>query len=216
MYYLRARYYQPDIGRFISEDTHWNLDNMIYGDEPGNPDDVESFKIKTPDYTAIVQSLNKYAYCAGNPVSFADTDGESLIAAIILAGVAAAGALVLSGCNNNDNLRNSLKDNYYSYDDIYASTSKLQHEYSRHAADYGVFGNWNTENGELFRNAIIVQMNKVSNPILGTYRGTISVYHFYDPETGIDTMVDLEGNFIAGWKLSQEQKENLERNGNVQ
>lgn len=30
--YLRARYYDPSIGRFVSEDQHWNLDNMIYGD----------------------------------------------------------------------------------------------------------------------------------------------------------------------------------------
>ena len=33
-YYLRARYYDPSIGRFTQEDTHWNTSNMIYGDEP--------------------------------------------------------------------------------------------------------------------------------------------------------------------------------------
>jgi RHS repeat-associated protein len=33
-YYLRARYYDPTIGRFLSEDTHWNTENMIYGDKP--------------------------------------------------------------------------------------------------------------------------------------------------------------------------------------
>ena len=31
--YLRNRYYDPEIGAFISEDNHWNVDNMIYGDE---------------------------------------------------------------------------------------------------------------------------------------------------------------------------------------
>ena len=33
-YYLRARYYDPSIGRFTQEDTHWSPENCIYGDEP--------------------------------------------------------------------------------------------------------------------------------------------------------------------------------------
>jgi len=33
-YYLRARYYDPAVGRFITADTHWNVGNMIYGDDP--------------------------------------------------------------------------------------------------------------------------------------------------------------------------------------
>ena len=33
MTYLRARYYDSSIRRFISEDQFWNVDNMIYGDE---------------------------------------------------------------------------------------------------------------------------------------------------------------------------------------
>ena len=33
MTYLRARYYDSRIRRFITEDQFWNVDNMIYGDE---------------------------------------------------------------------------------------------------------------------------------------------------------------------------------------
>ena len=33
-YYLRARYYDPNIGRFTQQDTHWNTANSIYGDNP--------------------------------------------------------------------------------------------------------------------------------------------------------------------------------------
>ena len=40
--YLRARYYDPGLGRFISEDTHWNPFNMIYGDNPDEEDKLNS------------------------------------------------------------------------------------------------------------------------------------------------------------------------------
>ena len=33
-YYLRARYYDPSIGRFTQPDSHWNSANRIYGDDP--------------------------------------------------------------------------------------------------------------------------------------------------------------------------------------
>jgi hypothetical protein len=54
MYYLRARYYDPELMRFISEDT--------------NKGDV-----KDP------LSLNLYTYCKGNPITLVDIDGNSPI-----------------------------------------------------------------------------------------------------------------------------------------
>lgn len=45
LYYLRARYYAPNIGRFIQED-------VIYND-----------------------GLNLYAYCNSNPVMYSDPSG---------------------------------------------------------------------------------------------------------------------------------------------
>ena len=47
-YYLRARYYNPVIGRFTQEDTY-------YGD-----------------------GLNLYAYCANNPVGYEDPSGHQV------------------------------------------------------------------------------------------------------------------------------------------
>ena len=63
--YLRARHYQPTVGRFMSEDPHWNVGNMIYGDDPRGPLGLNTYN---PDITAIRQSGNLYAYCIQNPV----------------------------------------------------------------------------------------------------------------------------------------------------
>ncbi len=54
MYYLRARYYDPEIGRFVSEDTY-----------AGNASDS--------------LSLNRYTYCANNPIMFEDPSGNYYI-----------------------------------------------------------------------------------------------------------------------------------------
>ena len=59
-YYIKARYYDPTIGRFISEDSSW------------------SSKIKLVNETEIDDplSLNLYNYCANNPVMYFDSDGH--------------------------------------------------------------------------------------------------------------------------------------------
>jgi RHS repeat-associated protein len=70
--YLRARYYEPGTGRFIQQDSHWNTDNMIYGDNPI----ILSGSSKVPDDKAIMQSYNLYAYGVNNPILYIDPDGE--------------------------------------------------------------------------------------------------------------------------------------------
>jgi len=52
LYYLRARYYDPTTGRFISRDA--------------NPGDI-----------ADTQSMNRYEYCANNPVNLSDRSGNT-------------------------------------------------------------------------------------------------------------------------------------------
>jgi RHS repeat-associated protein len=65
--YLRARYYDPTIGRFMSPDSHWNQANMVYGDNlSGN---------SAPSITSILQSGNLYVYAMNTPIKYIDPWG---------------------------------------------------------------------------------------------------------------------------------------------
>ncbi|MFR1989325.1 MAG: RHS repeat-associated core domain-containing protein [Oscillospiraceae bacterium] len=80
-YYLRARYYDPNIGRFTQQDTHWNTANSIYGDNPQKINEREDkLGLKTysyaPQITAVMQSGNLYVYGVSNPVAYVDRDGK--------------------------------------------------------------------------------------------------------------------------------------------
>ena len=97
--YLRNRYYSPFYGRFISEDTHWNIGNMVYGDK-----EYAAGEMKVPDFSAIRQSTNLHSYCMNDPVNMLDRTGNIAIAAsaalaalgyaiVYTAGVAAVTAL---------------------------------------------------------------------------------------------------------------------------
>jgi Colicin D len=52
--------------------------------------------------------------------------------------------------------------------------------------------------------------------IVGTYRGSIAVTHYFDPITGLNVMVDVADEFIGGWRLTAAQQGHLLASGNVQ
>ena len=70
MYYLRARYYDPNIGRFTSLD--------IKEGEISNPLD-----------------MNRYVYCRNNPIKYVDPSGEAVISSAIILKLAASAAVIL-------------------------------------------------------------------------------------------------------------------------
>ena len=85
-YYMRARYYNPASGRFITEDTHWTPSNMIYGNKES--------KQRKVDVAAVLKSGNLYVYCENNPSKYKDTDGNVLTEAAI---IVAVGSSFVSG-----------------------------------------------------------------------------------------------------------------------
>jgi hypothetical protein len=84
-----------------------------------------------------------------------------------------------------------------------------------HAKEFGVLGNYNVANRDLFQRKLIEHM-KSTHACLGTYRGH-EVYYYYNPETNLNVMVNRNNNkFISGWRLSPDQITNMEHNGNIQ
>ncbi len=93
---------------------------------------------------------------------------------------------------------------------------RIQHEF-KHASDFGIQGNWNTQNGIAFENALRrhVQDANVAQ-IPGTYRGRQQVIHYVEHQTHLWVATDLQGNFVAAWRLSPIQYHYLIQNNNVQ
>ena len=84
LYYLKSRYYDPEAGRFISQDGVANLD---------------------PD---TINGLNLYAYCGNNPVMNVDPNGTVAITTILLilgisALVVGAGVAIYAGVTAYNN-----------------------------------------------------------------------------------------------------------------
>ena len=98
-YYLRARYYAPDIGRFTQQDTHWNTANMIYGDNPHKINEREdglglTMYTHVPQITAVMQSGNRYVYAINNPMAYVDPNGQIILIDDL---AFAAGVVVIAG-----------------------------------------------------------------------------------------------------------------------
>ena len=66
LYYLNARYYNPEDGRFMTEDS--------YRGEIMNP-----------------ETGHLYVYCANNPVNYVDPSGHFLVSTAVLVGVGVGG-----------------------------------------------------------------------------------------------------------------------------
>lgn len=96
---------------------------------------------------------------------------------------------------------------------LIAGPRQLQSKF-KHAADFGVTGNYNKANAAEFNAAIQQHINAAgTRSIRGIYRGD-AVTHFLDPETGLN-VISRDGTFVSGWRLNADQLANVLRDGSL-
>lgn len=79
----------------------------------------------------------------------------------------------------------------------------------KHAKDFGIIGNYDSINAEKLKSALLSHLNDPDiQTLLGTYRG-VRVIHKFNPNTGINVILDQQEKFISGWKLSPDQIKSL-------
>ncbi|WP_276308265.1 colicin D domain-containing protein, partial [Mixta theicola] len=94
-------------------------------------------------------------------------------------------------------------------DSVKFESRQLQKKF-KHTVDFNVSGNANVERLKAFEQALKRHIDHpLTHKITGKYRWNQDVYHYYNPETKLDVMTNLDGNFISGWKLSKTQIVNL-------
>ena len=112
--------------------------------------------------------------------------------------------------------RRSMNDRYVPEYGATLEDPQIQRKF-RHAPDFGVFGNPNRENFELFKDKIIEHMKDPSTISKdGTYKKIIEVVHYFNEKTGLNVMIRQNDNtFISGWKLNDQQLQNVKDRGTL-
>ena len=94
--------------------------------------------------------------------------------------------------------------------------STLQKKYNSHAADFWITANYNLQNRKLFQDRLDMHVASESTIMIEwTHRTTQKVQHFYNKDTGINVMYELDGTFVSWWKLYPSQLNDLLNNKNV-
>ena len=94
------------------------------------------------------------------------------------------------------------------------SSKQLQAKF-KHAADFGVAGNYSKANATNFSRALNQHINSSTvTKTAGTYRGN-PVTHYLDASTGLNVIVDPAGVFVSGWKLGPAQLQNVLTHGGL-
>ena len=88
-----------------------------------------------------------------------------------------------------------------------------------HSIDFGVKGNCNPRQIAKYQGVLQRHKDNLGNLVIkGTYgpeRWRIQVYHCLDPRSMVNVMFDLNGNYISGWRLSNDQYKNVITRGSL-
>jgi RHS repeat-associated protein len=91
----------------------------------------------------------------------------------------------------------------------------LQKGFTKHGADFGITGNWNTGRAVEFSRAVNQHINSPGvRAITGTYRGD-AVIHYLNPTSGLNVISDMAGNYVSGWKLGANQLKSVTTTGRL-
>ena len=97
---------------------------------------------------------------------------------------------------------------------LQTSSQQLQAKF-KHAAAFGVTGNYSKANAVQFSRAINQHVNSPGVQVIyGTYHRQ-PVIHFLDPSTRLNVIADRAGHFISGWRLNTDQIMNVLKHGGL-
>jgi hypothetical protein len=100
--------------------------------------------------------------------------------------------------------------------DINFEYDQLLAKFDKHAADFGVIGTSTRSNIARFQAAMEQHIaDPATRVIQGTYRKTIPVTHYVNPNNGLNVMKDAAGNYLSGWKLNPTQLMNVLTSGSL-
>lgn len=179
---------------------------------------------------ATLNTLKEYQYLNGTKIILKDSNLE---VRVVLTGgklmIKVGDALEpLKGMTEEGFLKfiNSVKDGtgktkvdkwwkfYTSRDKIILREGNLQHEF-KHASDFGITGNLNKSNSDLFYNTLQSHVRNKSNIVYkAKYRGEKRLF-YYDSVTVNVVFTDYNNILKGAWKFSQDQINYMKAGGNV-
>ena len=131
---------------------------------------------------------------------------------IISRSVIGSNTVLQKNLNNNNNRGPNSIIEYISELGCRIDHRQLQRKF-KHASDFNVLGNYNKENCLLFRDKIIAHMKNPNTKLIdGTFKGQ-EVTMYFNEGTRLNVILDIEGNFVSGWKLSKDQAINVRDRG---
>lgn len=85
------------------------------------------------------------------------------------------------------------------------SRGQIEKKFDRHAADFGVVTPRGKSGFQAFENAVRQQINDPATlHINGTYEGDPAIINF-NPNSGLAVVQKLNGEFVSGWRLGDDQ-----------